>query len=189
MGLRHGQAFGHGPHLGLLGSIARQVQHAAGLGAHVDTACLQAGNVGPAMERAGAGQPAHAVVVEAGQRAQHAGQIARGGAGRPRRPLDQFHRPAALGEALGDAAAGQAGTDHEGVPGRFRRPGAAFELAAAVDEPAAQHLALAGEARHLLELKAGVAQAVADLAGDRPGGQRGAGRGQAGEQMENPRRP
>ena len=93
--------------------IAGEMQHAAGIGADRKTARRQVSDVSPAIQAAGTCEPAHAVVVEAGQRPQHACQVA-GSAGRGSSGgIDQFDGPAACGKPFGQRAAGQPCADHQ----------------------------------------------------------------------------
>ncbi len=161
--------------LRLMRRLARQVQHAAGRPAGVG----QAGEQGAGGEEAGAGQAREAVVVGAGQRAQHAGQVARSAAARRGAAFEDGDLPAGGGQRVGAGAAGDAGADDEGAA----LGGRGVAIGPPRAEAADQHLPLAGEAWALFEVEFGGGQRVAHLAGDRPGGQRRARCRQSGERQ------
>src|SRR5690606_5938254 len=100
-----------------------------------------------------------------------------------RRSVDQVDAPPTRREPLGYAAARDAGADDQRVAmgcglGRY-----------GYVEAAAQHLAFAAEAGRFLEHEAGVAQALAHVAGDRPCGDGGPRCGQARELAVDVLRP
>ena len=166
-------------HLLLLGVVAGEMQHAAGFRADGQPSSAQARDVPPAIQGAGTCEPAHAVVVEAGQGAEHAGVVSGCAFARAGTRVDHLHPPAARGEPLCHRGAGDTGTDHRrvlgGVRKRYlqrRRNGVGCcrtHVERATVELADEHLPLGAEAGRLLDAEAGAAQALAHLAGDRPG--------------------
>ena len=95
--------------------VARQVQHAAGIPARGAATCRERFEVAAAVQAACPGEAGEAVVVEAWQRPQHAGEVARGALARPLGAVDDVDFPAARGEPVGARAAGKAGADHQRV--------------------------------------------------------------------------
>ena len=94
--------------------------------------------------------------------------------------------PAALRQALGHGRAGDAGPDHDGVPAAGRR---GFGLRPPRRKAAAQHFALAPEARAFLHGEAGGFQCLAHRRRARIGGECGAGARQLRDPAQQLRRP
>ena len=161
--------------------IAPEMQHAAGRPARVGLA----GEAGARGEEAGAGQARDAVVVHAGQWAQHPGQIARGASGRRFRLFQNGDLPARGSQRVSRGAARDAGADHDGTP----LGGRLMTVRPARAEAAGQHLPFAGKTGALLEFELGVFQRLAHRAGHRPGRQRRPFRRQPGERLAQLRRP
>ena len=161
--------------------LAPKMQDAAGRPAGVGE-CLQQGAGGKV---AGTGQARQAVVVGAGQRTQHAGEIARGAvAGRSIR-FEHGDLPAGAGQPMGGGAAGNAGADDQRAAFGGRRVAGR----PAGTETAVQHLALAGETGAFFEIELDRCERFTQMPGDRPGGQRRTGGGEARQGAADFRRP
>ena len=103
--------------------------------------------------------------------------------------LDQGHRPSARGKTLSAKRAGKAGAD-DGHAARVSRRRRVRPCGYGVSGKASgQHLPLGAKAGAFFHSEAGADQRIAHRPGHRPGGERGAGGGQAREFLAERRRP